>query len=99
MAAAGPPARRSVLVAEIVAIGVAVSVDIVLALRQSAHANGWLSQLSSVGAAAAVLAVLRRRFPGRIGLLGAAVAGLSLFSTTVTVVAEGFGVTAAAEPS
>ncbi|HYQ65354.1 sensor histidine kinase [Actinophytocola sp.] len=98
MTAAGPPARRSVLVAEIVAIGVAVSVDIVLALQRTAHANGWLSQLSSVGAAAAVLAVLRRRFPGRIGLLGAAVAGLSLFSTTVTVVAEGIGVTAAPEP-
>ncbi|MFC0111831.1 sensor histidine kinase [Kibdelosporangium aridum] len=102
MTAAGPRARRSVFVAEIVALTVAIAVDTVLALRQgrpdNALAAGFVSMVASVGPAVAVLAVLRRRFPRRIGRLGAAVTGLSLVSTASTVVASNLGLQRTAEP-
>ena len=89
-------------VAEVVALLVAVVVDTVLALRldrpDNALAAGFVSMVASVGPAVAVLAVLRRRFPRRIGGLGAAVAGLSLVSTASTVIAGSLGLRSAAEP-
>jgi signal transduction histidine kinase len=90
MTAAGPPARRSVFVAEIVALVVTTAVDTVLAVRfDTPHdpvTTGLVSLVTSVGSAVAALAVLRRRFPRRIGLLGAAVVGFSLLSTAVSAV-------------
>ncbi|WP_199443765.1 sensor histidine kinase [Umezawaea beigongshangensis] len=85
MTAGGSPARRSVFVAEVVALLATTVVDSVLAVRSPAPrgALGPLLELvvPYVGSAVAVLAVLRRRFPRRIELLGVAVVGFSLFST------------------
>jgi signal transduction histidine kinase len=87
MTAAGPPARRGVFVAEIVALIAATAVDSVLAVRLGTGRRplaGLVSPVTSVGTAVAVLAVLRRRFPRRIGRLGAAVVAFSLLSSAVT---------------
>jgi signal transduction histidine kinase len=74
-----------VFVAEVVALLATTVVDSVLAFRSPPH-RGVLGPLLElvvpyVGSTVAVLAVLRRRFPRRIELLGAAVVGFSLFST------------------
>ncbi|MCS7475757.1 sensor histidine kinase [Umezawaea endophytica] len=87
MTPAGPPARRGVLVAEITALVVATVVDSVLVVRQGqGGARGVLGPVLAalvpyVGTAVAVLAVLRRRFPDRVALLGWSVIGFSLIST------------------
>ncbi|HUQ56954.1 sensor histidine kinase [Lentzea sp.] len=85
MTAGGTPARRSVFVAEIAVLLVAIAVDAVLATRAE-RPQGVLTPLLTMvvpysGEAAAVLAVLRRRFPRRIELLGGAVITLSLLGT------------------
>ncbi|HWO62510.1 MAG TPA: histidine kinase [Umezawaea sp.] len=99
MTSAGPPARRGVLVAEITALVVATVVDSVLVVRQGS-APGVLAPVLStlvpyMGTAVAVLAVLRRRFPDRVALLGWAVIGFSLISTGVAGLA---GAEVAAQP-
>jgi signal transduction histidine kinase len=74
-----------VLVAEVVVLTVATVVDTVLALRTPAPEGLVATVLQTVvpyvGTAVAVLAVLRRRFPRRVELLGYAVVGSSLLST------------------
>ncbi|MCG8926388.1 sensor histidine kinase [Lentzea sp. CC55] len=86
MTAGGVPApRRGVFVAEVVALVVAVVVDGVLAAGGDAP-TGVLGPLLTMvvpyaGEAAAVLAVLRRRFPRRLELLAGAVVALSLLGT------------------
>ncbi|WP_245983371.1 sensor histidine kinase [Lentzea flaviverrucosa] len=92
MTAGGTPARRSVFVAEVAALVVAVVVDSVLAVRGDG-ARGVLGPLIATvvpyaGEAAAILAVLRRRFPRRIELLAGAVVGLSLLGTAVAEFVE-----------
>jgi len=99
MTAAGPPARRSVLVAEITALVAATVVDSVLVVRQGS-APGVLGSLLStlvpyMGTAVAVLAVLRRRFPDHVALLGWSVIAFSLISTGVAALA---GTEAGAQP-
>jgi signal transduction histidine kinase len=85
MSTAGPPARRGVFVAEVAVLAAASVLDAVLVLRTqrpdgitSALVNAVLPYL---GTAFAVLTVLRRRLPNRVGLLAAVVVGLSLVST------------------
>ncbi|MCX2951700.1 sensor histidine kinase [Lentzea sp. NEAU-D7] len=92
MTAGGTPARRSVFVAEVAALVVAVAVDAVLAAGGDGP-RGVLGPLVAVvvpyaGEAAAVLAVLRRRFPRRIELLAGAAVGLSLLGTAVAGLVE-----------
>ncbi|SER61692.1 sensor histidine kinase [Lentzea albida] len=88
----GTPARRSVFVAEVVALASAVVADAVLAVDGDAP-RGVLGPLLTMvvpyaGEAAAVLAVLRRRFPRRIELLAGAVIALSLAGTAVAGLVE-----------
>lgn len=88
----GTPARRSVFVAEVGALLVAVVVDAVLAVDGDGP-RGLLGPLLAMvlpyaGEAAAVLAVLRRRFPRRIELLAGAVIVLSLAGTAVAGLVE-----------
>src|SRR5689334_22791637 len=85
MSTAGPPARRGVFVAEVAVLAAASVLDAVLALR-AGPTGGLTGPLLSVvlpylGTAFAVLAVLRRRLPDRVGRLAAVVVGLSLVST------------------
>ncbi|KOV83271.1 sensor histidine kinase [Nocardia sp. NRRL S-836] len=85
MTAGVPPARRSVFVAEVVALLAATVVDAALVVR-SGVPRGVAAPLLSVvlpyaSPAVAVLAVLRRRFPRHVELLGGAVVGLSLLGT------------------
>ncbi|WP_318306593.1 sensor histidine kinase [Amycolatopsis solani] len=78
--------RRGPLVAEVAVLGVLVVFDAVLATRAAP------SELTTVavefapglGPVVAVLAVLRRRFPGHIAALATAVSGLSLLGTAVS---------------
>lgn len=93
MTAVGPPARRGVFVAEVAVLLVATAVDMVLAVR-SPSPHGPLGPVFEVvapyaGTAVAVLAVLRRRFPRRVGLLGGAVVGFSLLSTASSALTDG----------
>ena len=81
----GTPARRSVFVAEVAVLVVAVVADTVLAVDGHVP-RGVLGPLLTMvvpyaGEAAAILAVLRRRFPRRIELLAGAVIALSLAGT------------------
>lgn len=94
----GPPARRGVFAAEIVVLVATTVVDSVLTLRtDDADLDGGHRVVATVldtvvpyvGTAVAVLAVLRRRFPTRIGLLACAVIGFSLLSTTVSAASGG----------
>ncbi|HEV7975347.1 hypothetical protein [Amycolatopsis sp.] len=84
-----PPARKGLLVAEIAVLLLATVVDSVLVLRapgaEGLLAIAFTSLVPAVGPAAAVLAVLRRRFPRHVGQLGAAVVALSLVSTGSSV--------------
>ncbi len=103
MTAAGPPARRSVLVAEITAMVVATIVDSVLVVRQGGSPGGITSSVITtlvppMGTAVATLAVLRRRFPDRVALLGWAVIGFSLLSTGVAGVVHLVGAESVAQP-
>ncbi|MFJ5991351.1 sensor histidine kinase [Lentzea sp. NPDC092896] len=85
IAAGGAPARRGVFVAEVTVLVVAVVVDAVLATGGDTPRGVLGPLLTTVvpyaGEAAAVLAVLRRRFPHRIELLGGAAIALSLLGT------------------
>jgi signal transduction histidine kinase len=85
MSTTGPPARRGVFVAEVAVLAAASVLDAVLALRTERTGGLTGPLLSAVlpylGTAFAVLAVLRRRLPNRIGRLAAVVVGLSLLST------------------
>lgn len=80
--------RRGPLVAEAVVLGALVVLDMVLAAR-AGPGRGELTSVAvefapGVGPVVAVLAVLRRRFPGHIAGLATAVSGLSLLGTAVT---------------
>ncbi len=85
MTAGAPPARRSVFVAEVAVLLAATAVDSALAVHSDSPpgvAGPLLTMvLPYAGPAGAVLAVLRRRFPRRIELLGGAVVVLSLLGT------------------
>lgn len=79
--------RRGPLVAEAVVLGALVVFDAVLAAR-AGPGGGELASVAiefapGVGPVVAVLAVLRRRFPGQIAGLATAVSGLSLLGTAV----------------
>jgi signal transduction histidine kinase len=92
MSTAGPPARRGVFVAEVAVLAAASVLDAVLALR-TVRTGGLAGPLLSavlpyLGTAFAVLTVLRRRLPGRIGRLAAVVVGLSLAGTAARAVAN-----------
>jgi signal transduction histidine kinase len=92
MSTAGPQARRGVFVAEVVVLAAASVLDAVLALGAE-PAGGLAGPLLSavlpyLGTAFAVLAVLRRRMPNRIGRLAAVVVGLSLVSTSARAAAN-----------
>ncbi|MEA5362282.1 histidine kinase [Amycolatopsis sp., V23-08] len=89
MRRAGTRARRGMLGAELAALGAAVVADFVLALRVPGANGGWAAPLTGIlvssGTAIPVLAVLRRRFPRHIGVLGSVVAALSVVTTVVAV--------------
>jgi signal transduction histidine kinase len=92
MSTAGPPARRGVFVAEVAVLAAASVLDAVLALR-TVRTGGLAGPLLSavlpyLGTAFAVLTVLRRRLPGRIGRLAAVVVGLSLAGSAARAVAN-----------
>jgi len=98
----GPPARKGLLAAEITVLVLATIVDSVLVLRGPAQ-QGWLAPLLTIvvptaGPVAAILAVLRRRFPGHIGWLGVAVVALSLVSTGSSVLISATGAGSQAQP-
>lgn len=92
MTMAGPQPRRGVFVAEVVALVVATALDTVLALRldqpEGITGTALTVLVPYLGTAFAVLAVLRRRLPRRVGRLAAVVVGLSLLSTGFHVIAE-----------
>lgn len=78
--------------AEVATLVLAGLADIVLTLKMK-HSTGIVPGLlgplvPSAGEGTAVLAVLRRRFPGRIFVLGFAVAALSLVSTGASAAIE-----------
>ncbi|MFD2420847.1 sensor histidine kinase [Amycolatopsis pigmentata] len=80
-----PPNRRGILVAEVAVLVLVGLADAVLVFRMK-HSTGLVPGLlgplvPSAGEGTAVLAVLRRRFPDRVFVLGSAVAALSLAST------------------
>jgi signal transduction histidine kinase len=89
MRTAGTRARRGMLGTEIAVLAAAVVADSVLTVRVPGAAPGVAAQLAGVvtstGAAIPVLAVLRRRFPRHIGVLGIVVAALSAMSTAAQV--------------
>lgn len=79
--------RRGPLVAEAVVLGALVVLDAVVAAR-AGPGRGELATVAiefapGIGPVVALLAVLRRRFPGHIAGLAAAVSGLSLLGTAV----------------
>lgn len=83
--------RRGPLVAEVSVLAVLVAADTVFTVRAGA-AQGWAAGFAEaiapgVGPAAAVLAVLRRRFPDHVATLGAGVVALSLLGSVVNVLA------------
>ncbi|MFC6092588.1 histidine kinase, partial [Saccharothrix lopnurensis] len=101
MTSTGPQARRGVLVTELAVLVAAVAVDLVWQVR-SPGPPGTLATVvgsfaSPSGSAAAVLAVLRRRFPRHVLGLGVAVAALSLVGTAL--VAAGGGAVAEGPPT
>ena len=80
--------RRGPLVAEAVVLGALVVLDSVFAAR-AGPAQGGLAIFAiefapCAGPVVALLAVLRRRFPGHVGVLATGVAGLSLLGTAIT---------------
>lgn len=81
------PGRRGVLIAEIGVLAAAVLADAVL--QAWLHPRfGWIAGLlqplvSCIGPAAALLVVLRRRFPGRLSVLAGCVIVSSLLSTVL----------------
>ncbi|WP_410672293.1 sensor histidine kinase [Amycolatopsis sp. cmx-4-68] len=89
MRRAGARARRGMLGAEIGALAAGAFADLLLALRAPAVDRGWAAPLAgllaSTGVAIPVLAVLRRRFPRHVGVLGSVVAALSVITTVVQV--------------
>ncbi|WP_439381443.1 sensor histidine kinase [Amycolatopsis lexingtonensis] len=80
--------RRGPLVAEAVVLGALVVFDAVLAARAGPGTGGLttvaIEFAPGIGPVVAVLAVLRRRFPGHIAGLATAVSGLSLLGTAVS---------------
>lgn len=102
MTTAGPPARRGVFAAEVAAVAVATVLDTVLTLRADRPEGLTGTVLTTVvpylGPALAVLVVLRRRLPRRVGRLAAVVVGLSLLGTGFHAIADLTGI-ASAEPS
>jgi signal transduction histidine kinase len=94
MRGTGSRARRGTPGVEIAVLLAAVIADLVLALRAPAGRDpGWAGPLgallTSTGTAIPVLAVLRRRFPRHVGVLGSVVVALSVLSTVVQVAGHG----------
>ncbi|MFJ9779398.1 sensor histidine kinase [Amycolatopsis sp. NPDC101161] len=88
MRGTGARARRGMLGTEIVVLAAAMVADVLLVLRTPGGGAGWavpLGGLASTGTAVPVLVVLRRRFPRHIGVLGSAVAALSVLGTAVPI--------------
>ncbi|WP_230862449.1 sensor histidine kinase [Amycolatopsis camponoti] len=87
MRTAGNRARHSMLGPEIAVLAAAVVADAVLVVRGPGGDHGWAAPLAgilaSTGTAIPVLAVLRRRFPRHIGVLGSVVVALSVVATIV----------------
>jgi signal transduction histidine kinase len=100
----GVSVRRGPLVAEVAGLAVFVVLDVITQLTSNNPSPTgplgavYVALTPSVGPMAAVLAVLRRRFTGRIGLLGGCVAGLSLFSTAVSALASATGTPVPSQP-
>ncbi|HWC84492.1 MAG TPA: histidine kinase [Pseudonocardiaceae bacterium] len=95
--------RRGPLVAEIVVLALLVIADAMFALR-SGPATGLLASItvsvtSGLGPVAAALAVLRRRLPDQVALLGDSVAALSLLGTALAELATRTGHPAQAQPN
>lgn len=92
MRRAGVRARRGMLGTELAALAAALVADVVLVLRVPGGSSGWAAPLTGVlastGTAIPVLAVLRRRFPRHVGVLGSIVAALSAISTVVSLTAH-----------
>jgi signal transduction histidine kinase len=87
------PTRRGPLVAEIAALVLLAAVDGVTILS-APPARGLAAGLVTavvpgLGPVAAILAVLRRRFVTRIGLLGGGVVAISLLNTGLSALAHG----------
>lgn len=84
--------RRGMLGTELAVLAAAVVADVVLVLNVPGGGGGWAAPLTGVlastGTAIPVLAVLRRRFPRHVGVLGSVVAALSAISTVVSVTAH-----------
>jgi signal transduction histidine kinase len=89
---ASAPTRRGPLVAEIVALALLTAVDSVMILRappaRGLSAGLVTAVVPGLGPAAAILAVLRRRFVSRIGLLGGGVVAISLLNTALSTLAH-----------
>ncbi|MEV4049880.1 histidine kinase [Amycolatopsis sp. NPDC049688] len=92
MRRAGARARRGMLGTELAVLAAAIVADVVLVLRVPGAGRGWAApltgSLASTGTAIPVLAVLRRRFPRHVGVLGSVVVALSAISTVVAVTAH-----------
>lgn len=90
MRTAGTRARHGMLGTEIVVLAAAVIADAVLVVRVPGGERGWAAPLAGVltstGTAIPVLAVLRRRFPRHLGVLGSVVVTLSVIGTIVPFV-------------
>ncbi|GAA3432881.1 sensor histidine kinase [Kutzneria kofuensis] len=87
--------RRGPLVAECVALGLLLAVDIAWAVHAGVP-TGLVSTTAfdlvpGQSTAVAVLALLRRRFPNRVLLLGCVVAALSLVGTGALVISAALG--------
>jgi signal transduction histidine kinase len=101
----GDATRRGPLAAELATLAVCVAFDVVVVLKTSSPpgagllAAAFVAVTPSLGPMAAVLAVLRRRFAGRVALLGGCVAGLSLAVTGFSVLAAAAGASVRAQPS
>jgi signal transduction histidine kinase len=89
MRRAGTRARRGMLGAEIAALAAGILADLLLVLQAPDADRGWAAPLTgllaSTGVAIPVLAVLRRRFPRHIGVLGSVVAVLSVIAMVAQV--------------
>jgi signal transduction histidine kinase len=91
-------ARRGPLILEVAVLASAATADALLTAPLGVPTAGWrqpvAAVLPSLGPAAALLVLLRRRFPDKLALLAAWVSGASLVSTTIAAAADragGFG--------
>ncbi|WP_410566794.1 sensor histidine kinase [Amycolatopsis sp. cmx-4-61] len=92
MRGAGAGVRRGMLGTELAVLAAAIVADAVLVLRTPGGGGSWAAPLTGVlastGTAIPVLAVLRRRFPRHVGVLGSVVAALSAIGTAVSIAGD-----------